>query len=94
MAKIMATMGVLLRTFHLPLPDELHDALREEASAEHRPATEVVREALTGFIQARRRQRLAEEIERFAVAEAGTELDLDSDLEAAGVDHLLAAEGR
>ena len=90
----MATAGGIVRTFHLPLPDELHDALREEATAERRPATEVVRDALSCWIQARKRQRIADEIERFATAESGTELDLDADIEAAGVDHLIAADGR
>lgn len=81
-----------MRTFHLPLPDDLHDALRQEATAEHRPATEIVRDALVGWIQARRRQRVSEEIERFASAEAGTALDLDTELEAASIDSLLGGE--
>jgi predicted transcriptional regulator len=81
-----------MRTFHLPMTDELHEALREEARAERRPATEILRDALTGWIEARRRQRIAEEIERFARAEAGTGLDLDVDLEAAGIDSLLAGQ--
>ncbi len=94
MANYMATSGGILRTFHLPLSDELHDALREEATAERRPATEVVRDALSGWLQARRRQRIADEIERFAMAEAGTELDLDPDIEGVAVDHLIASDGR
>lgn len=83
-----------MRTFHLPLPDEMHEALREEAAAERRPATEVVRDALSRWIQTRRRQRLADEIQRFAEAEAGTALDLDPELEAAGVATLTSADGR
>lgn len=83
-----------MRTFHLPLPDEMHEALREEAAAERRPATEVVRDALSRWIQTQRRQRLADEIQRFAEAEAGTALDLDPELEAAAVATLTGAEGR
>lgn len=80
-----------MRTFHLPLPDDLHDELRREATADRRPATELARDALTGWLQARRRERVADEIRRFALAEAGSDLDLDADLERAGVDHLLDA---
>ena len=81
-----------MRTFHLPLPDELHDALRREATADHRPATELARDALAGWLQTRQRERVAGEIRRFALAHAGSELDMDADLERAGVDHLLAGE--
>ena len=83
-----------MRTFHLPLSDEMYDALRDEAAAEHRPATEVVRDALSRGIQAQRRQRLADEIRLFAEAEAGTALDLDTELEAASIASLIAADGR
>jgi predicted transcriptional regulator len=94
LANILAIIGEIVRTFHLPLSDELHDALREEAAAERRPATDVVRDALSRWIQAQRRQRLADEIQRFAVAEAGTALDLDAELEAASVATLIAADGQ
>ena len=81
-----------MRTFHLPLPEELHEALRQEATAERRPATEVVRDALVRWIHERRHLRVADEIERFAIAEAGSGLDLDPDLEDVGIEHLLAGE--
>ena len=94
MANILAIIGDVVRTFHLPLPDEMYDALREEAAVERRPATEVVRDALSRWIQAQRRQRLADEIRLFAEAEAGTALDLDAELEAASIASLIAADGR
>jgi len=81
-----------MHTFHVPLPDELHDRLRREAAADERPATEIVREALTAWLQQRQRKRLNEEIAHYALAEAGGVYDLDPDLEAASVEHLLAAE--
>ena len=81
-----------MRTFHLPLPEDLHEALRQEATAERRPATEVVRDALVRWLDERRRQRVSDEIERFAIAEAGRPLDLDADLEDASIRHLLAGE--
>lgn len=83
-----------MRTFHLPLPDDVHEALRREAKADHRPATELARDALTGWLQARQRERVAKEIHRFALDFAGTELDIDPELEQAGVEHLLAGDAR
>ncbi len=81
-----------MRTFHLPLPDDLHEALRREAKADHRPATEIVRDALAGWLQARQRERVAREIHRFALDHAGTDFDIDPELEHAGVEHLLAGD--
>lgn len=83
-----------MRTFHLPLPDDLYEALRREATAGHRPATEVARDALAGWLQARQRERVAREIHQFALDFAGTELDIDPALEQAGVEHLLAGDAR
>ena len=83
-----------MRTFHLPLPDDLHEALRREAKADRRPATEVARDALAAWLQARQRERVAHEIHRFALEHAGSELDLDPEFEQARVEHLLAGDSR
>lgn len=79
-----------MRKFHLPLPDDLHAALRREAELAHRPATELAKEALVAWPETKRRQRLAEDIQRFATAAAGAETDLHQNLEVAGVECLLA----
>ena len=79
-----------MRSFRLPLPDDVHEALRREATADHRPATELARDTLTGCLQASQRERVAKEIRRFALDFAGTELDIDPELEQAGVEHLIA----
>ena len=65
-----------MRTFHLPLPEPLHEALRAEARKALRPATEIAREALEDGLAARRRARLADEIRAYAEALAGTDQDL------------------
>jgi Arc/MetJ-type ribon-helix-helix transcriptional regulator len=77
--------------FHLPLPSELHEMLREEVEHSGKPATAIAREALREWLQQRRRQRLHEEIAAYASGSAATSADLDEDLEAAGLE-LLAAE--
>ena len=77
--------------FHLPLPSEVRDMLREEVARSGRPATAIAREALTEWLQERRRGRLREEIAAYASACAGTAADVDEDLEEAGLE-LLASE--
>jgi hypothetical protein len=72
--------------FHLPLPQDLHAQLREEVERSGQPATSLAREALSQWLADRRKQRLHEEIAAFAAAEAGTELDLDEELEQAGLE--------
>lgn len=78
------------RSFHLPLPAVLYEELRAEARRRGRPATVVAREAIAESLRALRRQELAEEIAEYARANAGTSADLDSELEAAGIEHLRA----
>lgn len=74
--------------FHLPLTPELHDQLREEAELSGQPATTVAREALQVNLTQRRKQRLHAEIAAFAAEYGGTDLDLDKDLEQAGIEAL------
>jgi hypothetical protein len=79
--------------FHLPLSSELHEMLREESEASGQPATSLAREALQDWLSQRRRERLHAEIAAFASEHAGTDLDLDTDLEREGID-LIEAETR
>lgn len=83
-----------MHTFHLPLSKELHEALRAEAAATRRPATEIVRESLERWLIQRKRERLAEEIRAYAEAVAGTGQDLDEALEDASVELLVAQDTR
>ena len=77
-----------LSNFHVPLPPELHDLLRDEAERSGQPATALAREALQSWLTQRRRQRLHDEIAAWASDHAGTDLDLDKDLERAGLELL------
>lgn len=83
-----------MHNLHLPLPDDLHSALRRAAASTDRPATEIAREALRNWLLAWERERLDEEVTAYAEAVAGSELDLDRALEAASIEHLLAADSR
>jgi len=77
-----------LANFHVPLPPDLHEMLRDEAERSGQPATALAREALQSWLTQRRKQRLHEEITAWASEHAGTELDLDQDLERAGLELL------
>ena len=81
-----------MTNFHLPLPSELYTELKVEAARVHRPATELARLALEEWLKQRQRQAVHDEIAAFAKEYAGTDLDLDPDLEAAGIECLLKSE--
>jgi len=74
--------------FHLPLPQDLYEELREEAEHSGQPATALAREALRIVLTHRRRQRLHAQIAEFAAENAGSALDLDEDLERAAIEEI------
>ena len=88
----MATMA--RRNFHVPLPSETYDAIRDEAAALGVPATTIVREAVEGWIDDQKAKRLRDEIAAYAAEVAGTGADLDPELEAAAVAELKATRER
>ena len=77
-----------MKNFHLPLPENTYQALREAAVAVKRPATVVAREAIEEWLRERRKAVLREAIAAYAVEHAGTVADLDPALERAGVEAL------
>jgi hypothetical protein len=76
--------------FHLPLSQELHEMLRAEAEASGEPATNLARAALAEWLKSRKKERRHAEIAAFATKNAGTDFDLDWDLEAAGIEAIEA----
>lgn len=77
-----------MHNFHLPLTEELHQQLREEAAQSGQPATTLARAALARWLTERQRQRRHRRIAAFATAQAGTSVDLDAALEQAGLEVL------
>lgn len=77
-----------LKKLSLPLPSEMHEALFAESRKMGVPATRVVRSLLEEWLRERRRARRRDEVRRFAMACAGSGLDLDPDLEAAATEEL------
>ena len=78
-----------MRNFHVPLPGPLYSRLRAEADRSEKPATELVREAIEQWLHQRNEETLHQAIADYATQWAGTDVDLDADLEEASVEHLL-----
>ena len=76
------------RNFHVPLPEDLYRALQAEAEQAQRPANALAREAIARWVELQRQARIDEEILAYAEAVAGTVDDLDTVLEAAGLQAL------
>lgn len=82
----MATVAI--KKLNLPLPREMHEAIFAESHEMGVPATRLVRSVLEDWLRERRRARRREEVRRFAMEHAGSELDLDPELEDAATEEL------
>jgi hypothetical protein len=80
------------KNFHLPLPEEIHARLRDEAKRRGQPATAIARHAIQSWLRQARRMELAESIAAYAAGHAGSDADLDPSLEAAGLEALRELE--
>ena len=83
-----AIKNMVSYNFHVPLPESLYKILRDEAERAKQPATKLAREAISEFLERRRKYLLHEEIAVYAKAHSGHS-DLDKDLEQASVDFLV-----
>lgn len=78
--------------FHVPLPSSVYSRLRSESERQHKPATQLVKQAVEYWLEEQEKLALHEEIARYAGEAAGTCDDLDEQLEAAGVEYLTNSE--
>lgn len=83
-----------MRNFHLPLPEDVYQALREQAAVLEQPATVVARGAIEAWLREHRKALLREAIAAYATEQAGTAADLDPSLEKAGLEVLRARRRR
>ncbi|MCL6545445.1 MAG: hypothetical protein K6T61_09445 [Bryobacteraceae bacterium] len=77
-----------MKNFHLPLPEETYIRLRAEAARARIPATVLAREAVDEYLRQRSRKTRQEAIAAYAKEMAGTQLDLDTEGESAGIEFL------
>ena len=78
--------------FHVPLPTAVYSRLRSEAERQHKPATQLVKQAVEYWLEEQEKLSLHEEIARYAAEMAGTCDDLDEQLGDAGVELLNNSE--
>jgi predicted DNA-binding protein len=74
--------------FHVPLPEGIYTRLRDQAKRQHRPATQLAKQAVEYWLEEQERLALHEEITQYAASVAGTNDDLDEQLETASLEHL------
>ena len=93
---LMAQLGAMslwhdgkMKNFHVPLSDETYDRLRTTAERSKVPATALAREAIDFWLREQSRKARHDAIAVYAMESAGTSFDLDTDLEAAGIEHLV-----
>jgi hypothetical protein len=78
-----------MKNFHVPLPQQTYDHLRIAAERAQVPATTLAREAIDSWLRQERRKARYDAIAAYAAEAAGTDLDLDAELEAVGIEHLM-----
>ncbi len=83
----MTTMA--LKNLHIPLPQSLYHLLRSEADRSKKPATTLARQAIESWLRQRQKVAIHKAVASYASQSAGTEFDLDQDLESASIQHLL-----
>ena len=81
-----------MKNFHLPLPEATSDELRAEAERAQIPATSIARQAITGWLRARKKAARRKAVMEYAAEVAGTRFDLDPDLESAGIEELMQTD--
>jgi predicted transcriptional regulator len=81
--------GARRKNVHVPLDPELHARLVAQARRVRSPVTVVAREAIAVWTAEQERRAEGEAIRAYAEAMAGTEVDLDEELEAAAAADLL-----
>jgi len=77
------------RSFQVLLPDDIYLELSAEADRVNQPAALLARIAIEEWLEERRAASLHDEIAAYAAQHAGASFDLDEDLEAAGLEHLV-----
>lgn len=78
-----------MKNFHLPLPEQTYTQLRAAADRAQVPATTLAREAIDAWLRYEARKARHTAIAVYAAEMAGTDLDIDRDLESAGIQHLV-----
>lgn len=77
-----------MKNLHIPISESVHAVLMAHAKATGESATSLARGAIEHLAKEIEREQIRAEIAAFAAEYAGTEWDLDPELEAAGLECL------
>jgi len=77
-----------VKNLPVPLSDQLYALLQAQASRTARPAAQLAREAIVDWLRSVKREEVSRQLARYAAACAGTDQDLDPDLEDVAIDEL------
>lgn len=78
-----------MKNFHLPLPEPTYKHLKAAAERARVPATTLAREAIDSWLRQEFRKARHDAIAAYAREMAGTDFDLNTDLESAGIEYLV-----
>jgi hypothetical protein len=82
------------KNFHVPLSNDTYLALRAAAHVTGRPATQIARNLIESWLKERKKELLNQELAAYVQENAGSRFDIDPELEAAGIEHLIKKKGR
>ncbi len=82
----------MTHNFHLPLSEDLHRRLRNMSRLRSQSATTIARIAIDDWLKRQEKEELGRQIESYARKMAGTENDLDEEMESAAVENLKEME--
>ena len=72
----------------MPLSDSVYQRLKSVAKKQHKPATQLAKQALEQWLDEQEKLALHEEIAGYAASMAGTVDDLDESLETVSLEYL------
>ena len=75
-----------MKTVHLPLPEEVHTMLVRHAKSSGESATALARAAVEKLVWELEREAIRAQVAAYAAELAGTDQDLDPELEEAGLE--------
>lgn len=88
----MKTATTISHNFHMPLSELVYQRLKSVAKKQHKPATQLAKQALEYWLDEQEKLTLHEEIASYAASMAGTIDDLDESLETASLENLDESE--
>ena len=78
-----------MKNLRVRLPEQTHNRVQAEAARARVPATALAREAIDAWLRHKEKTARDQAITEYAAEMAGSDSDLDPELETAGIQHLV-----